>query len=110
MRHSQEKILRLCQFIIRKQRCEGRGGGAVHRLPFPSCLPRFQELAVDEPVRALSYLQTSIAAIVNHDDQEESEEFRRLASIVFTASSQPHTSTTGTDGSGLPLHVCRHCH
>ncbi len=62
---------------------------------------RFNELAVEDPVRALSFLQTSIAAIVNHDDQEESEEFRRLASTVFT-SSQPHTSTDG-EGTSCPV-------
>ena len=65
-----------------------------------SLLDRFDELAMEDPVKALGYLQvfsfgvmsqpgspqpimlpspssqTSVAAIVNHDDQEESAEVR----------------------------------
>jgi hypothetical protein len=48
---------------------------------------RFCELATSDPVQALAYLQTSVSTLVDHHDEEESAEFRQLASSLFSSSS-----------------------
>jgi len=37
----------------------------------------------DQPVNALRYLQTSIAEVVNHEDESESALFRTQSAVLF---------------------------
>ncbi|ELU02476.1 hypothetical protein CAPTEDRAFT_169790 [Capitella teleta] len=62
-RPSSDLLLRKCRYMIRKH--------------------RFLEITRSEPLRALSYLQNELAQTVDHDDQEETNEFHLLASILF---------------------------
>lgn len=79
VRVNKEQLLRHCQYIVKKL--------------------RFGELVAQDPVAALSFLQTDISAIVNHDDPQESSEFRQLASSLFTtlppAPPSPFTAAEG---------------
>ena len=52
---------------------------------------RYEELVRSEPSRALHYLQTAVAEIVNHSNAEQSQQFRRLASCLFTAGDSTHS-------------------
>jgi hypothetical protein len=48
---------------------------------------KFLEMCTDaEPMQALTYLQTEISALVNHQDEEESASFRSLLSHLLTQS------------------------
>ncbi|XP_064604593.1 muskelin-like isoform X2 [Liolophura sinensis] len=62
-RPSTEHLLRRCKYLIRKF--------------------QFQEMACSNPVRALTYLQADLAAVVDHSDPEETREFQLLASTLF---------------------------
>ena len=55
-RPSTEQLMRRCRYLLRKH--------------------RFQELAGEDPIAALSYLQTSLAQMVDHTDSEETREVR----------------------------------
>lgn len=63
-RPSREHLLRRCRYLIRKQ--------------------RFREMASRDPFEALRYLQNELSETVAHDDIEESQEFRLLASSLFS--------------------------
>ncbi|CAH3026215.1 unnamed protein product [Porites evermanni] len=63
-RPSREHLLRRCRYLIRKQ--------------------RFREMASRDPFEALRYLQHELSETVAHDDIEESQEFRLLASSLFS--------------------------
>ncbi|CAE1255868.1 MKLN1 [Acanthosepion pharaonis] len=62
-RPSQEHLLRRCIYLIRKY--------------------KFQEIAHDDPVKAVTYLQTELADMVDHADPQETKEFQLLASTLF---------------------------
>ncbi|XP_071960685.1 muskelin-like [Antedon mediterranea] len=62
-RPSNDSILRRCRYLIRKH--------------------KFHELASDNQVDALRYLQTELAETVNHKDEEETQEFQQLAASLF---------------------------
>lgn len=53
-RPSHEQILQKCKFLIRKH--------------------KFEELALENSVEALEYLQTKIAEIIDHNDEEQTKE------------------------------------
>lgn len=79
---------------------------------------RFRELCEDgEPVKALSFLQGQVSAVVDHDDDNESAVFRSLLSHLLSQSrrtaegSTPHQrvvgsshSTTSSGSSPTALH------
>ncbi|KAK2151233.1 hypothetical protein LSH36_371g00004 [Paralvinella palmiformis] len=62
-RPSQNHLLRRCLYLIRRH--------------------RFQEIAQTDTIAALRYLQSDLAAIVDHTDTEETSEFQMLASTLF---------------------------
>ncbi|CAG0889290.1 unnamed protein product [Darwinula stevensoni] len=62
-RLSKEQLLRKCRFLIRKQ--------------------RFHELASENTVSALMYLQTSLAEVIDHSVNENITEFHQLAASLF---------------------------
>ncbi|XP_067122078.1 muskelin [Centruroides vittatus] len=67
-RSTKEQLLRQCQRLIRQH--------------------HFQEITQNDPVAALTYLQTELAATVDHNDIEESREFQLLATKLFKQSQQ----------------------
>ena len=54
VRSSREQILRKTKLLIRQQ--------------------HYQELAQTDPIAAISYLQTDLSSLVNHDNPEEREQ------------------------------------
>uniref|UniRef100_T1J0F1 Muskelin N-terminal domain-containing protein n=1 Tax=Strigamia maritima TaxID=126957 RepID=T1J0F1_STRMM len=62
-RPSREQLLRRCKRLIRKH--------------------QFQEIVSSDSIRALQYLQTELAATIDHSDPEEAKEFQLLASTLF---------------------------
>ncbi|XP_065912735.1 muskelin-like isoform X2 [Dysidea avara] len=78
---SREALLLRCQYLIRK------------------C--KFQELALSDPVEAIRFLRTELSSLVNHDDAEESKEFRELTLSLI--SSSPSTSSS-SDMSAIRVH------
>ncbi|KAL2740581.1 muskelin [Vespula squamosa] len=62
-RPSHEQILKKCKLIIRKH--------------------KFEELALNNSIEALEYLQTKVSEIIDHDDTEQTKEFQLLTSILF---------------------------
>ncbi|XP_023228527.1 muskelin-like [Centruroides sculpturatus] len=67
-RSTKEQLLRQCQRLIRQH--------------------HFQEITQNDPVAALTYLQTELAATVDHNDIEETREFQLLATKLFKQSQQ----------------------
>ncbi|KAI9001723.1 Muskelin N-terminus-domain-containing protein [Gaertneriomyces semiglobifer] len=64
IRPTPSDVLRRAKFFIRRQ--------------------KFKEMCGDDdPLKALKYLQTDLAAVVNHDDQQESKDFRELTQYLF---------------------------
>ncbi|XP_043224158.1 muskelin-like [Amphibalanus amphitrite] len=57
------EVLRQCRLLLRKQ--------------------RFEELVPSDPVAALQYLQTEVAAAVDHADAEQERQFQLLAGRLF---------------------------
>ena len=58
--------------------------------------PRFRELCEDgPPIKALTFLQTHVAAVVNHADPEEAKLFRALLSANLLAT-PPRPSVSGS--------------
>ncbi|XP_027058035.1 muskelin-like [Pocillopora damicornis] len=83
-RPSREHLLRRCRYLIRKQ--------------------RFQEMAARDPYEALRYLQHELSETVAHDDPEESQEFRLIASSLFSQSvSTQDRMETDADSLSPPL-------
>ena len=102
-------------------------------LPCCCCCRRFGELVARDPVAALSFLQTDISAIVNHDDPQESSEvslqmaaylflsavslslsvhqFRQLASSLFTTlpPAPPSPFTAAAEGKPHCVRGCADC-
>ncbi|XP_012154161.1 muskelin 1 isoform X2 [Megachile rotundata] len=62
-RPSHEQILKRCKLLIRKH--------------------KFEELALNNSVEALEYLQTKVSEIIDHNDVEQTKEFQLLTSILF---------------------------
>ncbi|CAI9718917.1 muskelin-like isoform X1 [Octopus vulgaris] len=83
-RPSQEHLLRRCIYLIRKY--------------------KFQEIAYDDPVKAVTYLQTELADMVDHTDPEETKQFQLLASTLFKDQSEDEEMTE-TD-----VEVSKHFH
>lgn len=65
VRPSVEDVLRHSRHLLRRQ--------------------RFRELTAVDPLEALSFLKTTLASTVDHNDQDESDQFRQLASTLFDA-------------------------
>jgi len=76
-RPSSDHLLRRCKYLIRKH--------------------RFQEIAKQDPLMALQYLQTQLAQMVDHADQEESREFQLLATTLFKDSSEEEDMLVDAD-------------
>ncbi|XP_014670808.1 PREDICTED: muskelin-like [Priapulus caudatus] len=66
-RPSRDTLLRRCRYLIRKH--------------------RFQEIATCAPAAALRYLQTELAELVDHHDEDETLGFQQLAATLFTSQS-----------------------
>lgn len=62
-RPSHEQILKKCKLLIRKH--------------------KFKELALNNSVEALEYLQTEVSEIIDHNDAEQTKEFQLLTSLLF---------------------------
>ncbi|CAD1479858.1 unnamed protein product, partial [Heterotrigona itama] len=62
-RPSHEQILKRCKLLIRKH--------------------KFKELALNNSVEALEYLQTKVSEIIDHNDVEQTKEFQLLTSLLF---------------------------
>lgn len=62
-RPTRNQIMRRCRYLIRKH--------------------KFMEVAENNPIQALGYLQTELAQTVNHDNTDETKEFHLLASSLF---------------------------
>ncbi|KAL3852859.1 hypothetical protein ACJMK2_016468 [Sinanodonta woodiana] len=62
-RPSASYLLRRCKYLIRKY--------------------KYQELSTEDPQAAMVYLQKDLADTVDHEDPDESKEFRLLASTLF---------------------------
>ncbi|KAI8924913.1 Muskelin N-terminus-domain-containing protein [Entophlyctis helioformis] len=83
-RPTTDDVLRRAKFLVRRQRfremCQSAG---QH----------------DDPLRALQYLQTQVAQVVNHDDEAESKAFRELTGYLFrwTMSSKKATVPANPD-------------
>ncbi|BFZ08913.1 hypothetical protein BsWGS_11952 [Bradybaena similaris] len=73
-RPSSEYLLRRCRFLIRKH--------------------QFLEMSSREPRKAMAYLQTDLANVVDHNDSEETKEFQLLASSLFSSGSVAIDSET----------------
>ncbi|XP_066584109.1 muskelin [Prorops nasuta] len=65
-RPSHEQILRRCKLLIRKY--------------------RFEELALNNCMAALEYLQTEVSEMIDHNDEEQTKEFQLLTSSLFRES------------------------
>lgn len=65
-RPSSDFLLRRCRFLIRKH--------------------QFLEMSSSAPRDAMTYLQTELAQVVDHDSPEETKEFQLLASSLFPCS------------------------
>lgn len=75
--------MRRCKCLVRQQQY------VLHLLPiFYGLTPppiSFRELCEDSsPVKALSYLQTEVSAVVDHSDEEETKTFRALLSHLLS--------------------------
>jgi hypothetical protein len=55
------------------------------RLKFLLRKQKYLELCLSDPPSALKYLQTQVSRVVNHQSEEESKEFRNLATCLFTS-------------------------
>jgi muskelin len=61
---SRGNIISLCKYLIRKQ--------------------KYEEIAIINPIEALTFLQNNLAETINQSDNEQVEDFHRLASLLFT--------------------------
>lgn len=68
-RPTRNQILRQCKYLIRKL--------------------EYEEIARADPMRALSYLQTRLNGIINHEDGKEVRELYKLASLLFKPVDSP---------------------
>ncbi|KAK2582051.1 hypothetical protein KPH14_002756 [Odynerus spinipes] len=75
-RPSHEQILKKCKLIIRKH--------------------KFEELALNNSIEALEYLQTKVSEIIDHDDIEQTKEFQLLTSILFREQTKSLEEATGS--------------
>ncbi|KAI0685090.1 Muskelin N-terminus-domain-containing protein [Cerioporus squamosus] len=93
VRPSNEEIVRRALYEIRQQ--------------------QFREMCEDgPPIKALTFLQTRVSSVVNHDDPEEAQVFRSLLSAHLlaaparptppTRAATPVSSGGGRSGSGSP--------
>nr|XP_029713847.1 muskelin isoform X1 [Aedes albopictus] len=60
---TRENILRYCKYLLRKQ--------------------EYEEIARKNPLTAISYLQTKLYDIIDHNDPAQLKEFHKLASLLF---------------------------
>lgn len=80
---SQNELLHRCRLMIRK--CN------------------FKELARNDSVAALNYLRTNLSEIVDHKDPKQTEEFHRLASVLFQENDEAsNNSNINLDLKSLP--------
>ncbi|XP_017304065.1 muskelin [Diaphorina citri] len=63
---------------------------------------KFQELSLCDRLSALQYLQTSLSELINHDDKEQSLEFRRLAQHLFIGGGEGSPPPSPPSSSPLP--------
>ncbi|XP_053684609.1 muskelin isoform X1 [Sabethes cyaneus] len=64
---TRENILRYCKYLLRKQ--------------------EYEEIAKTNPLSAISYLQTKLYDIIDHNDPVQLKEFHKLASLLFKSDS-----------------------
>ncbi|XP_046813351.1 muskelin isoform X2 [Vespa crabro] len=76
-RPSHEQILKKCKLIIRKH--------------------KFEELALNNSIEALEYLQTKVSEIIDHDDTEQTKEFQLLTSILFREQTRSLDEAAGSN-------------
>ncbi|KAJ3533193.1 hypothetical protein NM688_g7313 [Phlebia brevispora] len=82
VRPSCDDIVRRCRYLIRQQ--------------------RFRELCMTGPqIKALTYLQTEVSAVVDHSDAEETRVFRSLLSHLLVPS--PFSVTKNEDTETTPV-------
>ncbi|XP_053982372.1 muskelin [Hylaeus anthracinus] len=79
-RLSHEQILKRCKLLIRKY--------------------KFEELALNNSVEALEYLQTKVSEIIDHNDVEQTKEFQLLTSILFREQNSLIGEATNSNSSG----------
>ncbi|CAG7818322.1 unnamed protein product [Allacma fusca] len=65
IRPSRQDLLRRCKLMLRRQ--------------------RFEELASQDSLTALLYLQTSLSELINHEDPQQTKEFQRLTLLLFSS-------------------------
>ncbi|KAH8400886.1 hypothetical protein KR009_001632 [Drosophila setifemur] len=58
-----DEILKHCRFLVRKL--------------------RYEEMARQDPLKAMQYLQNHIAAVIDHSDAEQLNNFHKLAALLF---------------------------
>ncbi|KAL1449312.1 hypothetical protein WDU94_000513 [Cyamophila willieti] len=65
---------------------------------------KFQELSLSDRLSALEYLQTSLSELIDHDDKEQSLEFRTLAQHLFMGgSNSPSPPSSPPTSAPTPL-------
>uniref|UniRef100_A0A8D9A7M5 Muskelin n=1 Tax=Cacopsylla melanoneura TaxID=428564 RepID=A0A8D9A7M5_9HEMI len=62
---------------------------------------KFQELSLSNRLSALEYLQTSLSELIDHDDKEQSLEFRTLAQHLFMGGSNSPSPPSSPPTTGL---------
>lgn len=76
-RPSTNHLLRRCKYLIRKH--------------------RFSEIAQENPMLALQYLQKDLAETVDHNDADETREFQLLAATLFKDGSEEEDMIVDSD-------------
>ncbi|XP_033315653.1 muskelin isoform X1 [Bombus bifarius] len=82
-RPSHEQILKRCKLLIRKH--------------------KFKELALNNSVEALEYLQTKVSEIIDHNDVEQTKEFQLLTSLLFREQNSLLGEATNSNSSDAVL-------
>ncbi|KAK6643717.1 hypothetical protein RUM43_005227 [Polyplax serrata] len=81
-RPSQLWLLQKFKFMIRKHRLE--------------------ELAMENSLSALNYLQTAVSDIIDHEDPEQTKEFQLLAAVLFQ---KQHCVELSGDAKDVEVHI-----
>ncbi|EDV28994.1 uncharacterized protein TRIADDRAFT_37030 [Trichoplax adhaerens] len=74
IRTTGKTVARRCFWLLRKQ--------------------RYMELTTQDSVKALQYLQANLGDVIDHNSQDESEEFQHLASLLFDGISSKSAEPT----------------
>lgn len=80
--------LRLDDFWVLRLEKPTRGQVLRHNLYLIRRL-HYEEIARDDPVRALQYLQTSLSEIIDHTDPVQLKEFHKLTRLLFRTQPLP---------------------